>query len=131
MRKVVIESIAVSSDGTMGGRVYFRYPVPAARQSLYANPTLTPEAPGDYAGAHADELTALRNGEWYERLSPNQRSFPTSTPVATLQEAIVQDYEIAEAAFQAADNARLAYYGSSWDGTVDANGVPVWSMTSL
>jgi len=77
MREIVIGQAVPDNIGCYACNVWFRVAIPSdtdptnprpGRQALYAaaQATYTPQAPGDYASAHADELTAFHAGEYVE-----------------------------------------------------------------
>lgn len=107
-RKIII----LDSNPILPGEIAFRYAmwadVPAARQTRYADPTLTSQV----TGITAAELTALRNGTVVEKVE--EARFGTTT-VANVQALLITRYNTYQAEI-AADN-RWQRYGTNWDGT--------------
>lgn len=121
MRQIVVGRTTVL-NGVSSINVWFRFPVVgAARQSSYAG-TYTPQAPGDYPGVDGAEVTAFQNGSWIERSNFTFVLDPAFS-VATIQASLASIYNTAKASNKAADDAALANWASSYDGTA-------WTMKS-
>lgn len=116
MRQIVVGPIT-TNQGIQTIQVWFRFPVPAARQAYYASfqGGYTPLAPGDYAVVDQAELNLFRTGQWVERAGFSDVIDPTSN-IATIQARLVNLYTAAAAQQLANDNALLARWDSSYDG---------------
>lgn len=138
MRLIVVGEVVPLSDGTMTGTAFFRYPVPAspasrqayyaARQSSYQ--TAAPST-GD-AAADTAENTAFQGGSYVEHVVTGAK-FPQSATHAQLEQNLMALYQASEQAWVQTDNAKLQFWGSSWDGsaTVYQTGEqPGWTVTS-
>ena len=107
-RKIII----LESNPVTAGEIAFRYAmwadVPAARQSRYADATLTSQV----VGATAGELTALRNGSVVEKVE--EARFGAST-VPAVQALLINRFN----AYQTEITAKNPWqrYGTSWDGS--------------
>jgi hypothetical protein len=116
-----------TNAGVQTIQVWFRFQVsPAARQAYYKTQQAgyQPQAPGDYAAGGADvaEVAAFQNGLWVERAGFTDVIDPTSN-AAAIQTRLQNLYAAANTDQTSVDNAALANWGSSWDGTT-------WSMKS-
>jgi hypothetical protein len=123
MREIVVGPINTIA-GVQFLNVWFRFPVVAARQPYYGTlqTAYNPTAPGDYANADLAEVSAFRTGAWVERAGFQDVIDPTSTLVQ-IQTRLANLYGAAAAQFLSGDNATLARWNSSWDGTT-------WTMKS-
>lgn len=123
MRQIVVGPLT-TAQGIQAIQVWFRFPIPAARQAYYAGvqPNYSPLGPGDYANADLAELNLFRTGQWVERAGFSDVIDPTSS-LATIQARLVNLYTAAATTYVANDNALLARWDSSYDGTA-------WTMKS-
>lgn len=121
MRLIVVGPI-VTQGGIQQLNVWFRFPVIVARQPYYTRlqASSQPTAPGDYAGADATETSDFQAGRYTERAGFFDVIDPTAS-LATIQTRLVNIYTAAASASKAFDDAELARWGSSYDGTS-------WSM---
>ena len=121
MRQIVVGRTPVSTRGIKRVPVWFRYQVPAGntnRVAYYAKlqANTQSQAPGDYAGADSPEVTALQRGEWVEEFGFEDVLDPTLTAVQA-EARLVNLYNAAKADWLADDNAEMAFYATSFDGT--------------
>lgn len=115
MRTIVVGKISTQA-GISSINVWYRFPiVGAARQVVYAG-SFAPAAPGDYTGVDQPEISLFQSGAWIERAGFVDVLDPSST-VAQIQTRLVNIYNVAKAASKAVDDAALADWGSSFDGT--------------
>jgi hypothetical protein len=123
MRQIVVGPLTTVL-GIQTINVWFRFAVPAQRQAYYATAAVNynPAAPGDYAGVDSGETSLFRTGSWVERANFQDVIDPTATLVQ-IQTRLQNLYTAALAQFVANDNAALARWDSSWDGTT-------WAMKS-
>lgn len=105
---IVLEHLSWPSD--LNYRIVFWLDVPAARQSLYANPAAT----SAFKNATTQELAALTSGAVVEQVI--SVFYPAGT---ALSPTITNDLAARWNAAQATLNAQNPYdrYGTSWDGT--------------
>jgi len=122
MRSIVIGQLTTGS-GIQTVNVWFRFPVPAARQAYYATwyglHQPTPQAPGDYTattGTDFAEVAQLTSGQWVEQAGFTDIIDPTS-PLGTIQARLTNIYNASLSFRGTADTALLSRWGSSWDGT--------------
>lgn len=123
MREIVVGQLQ-TVYGIQTISVWFRFAVPAQRQAFYTTlqTGFTPAAPGAYTGADSAEVNLFRTGAWVERAGFQDVIDPTST-LAQIQTRLQNLYGSANTAFVNSDNASLARWDSSWDGTT-------WTMNS-
>lgn len=117
MREIVVGPIT-NKAGVQYLNVWFRFSVPAARQAYYTslNASYKAQAPGDYAGADVAEVNLFQTGQWVELSGFQDVIDPTSTLVE-VQTRLQNLYAAADTQFISNDNAGLAHWDSSWDGT--------------
>lgn len=125
MRLVVIGEVTPQADSTLKGHAWFRFPIPLARQAIYAEIQEKdwPQAPGDYVGVDAAEVGAFQRGEFFEELVGDDARFVPAAGLDVMQQQIAGLYALSAGQFAKKENGRWSYYGSSFDGAA-------WSMKS-
>jgi hypothetical protein len=118
MRTIVVGQMTTIAGVQQIG-VWFRFPVVGANRIAYyakVQAAAQPQAPGDYAGADLAEVSALQSGTFAERAGFLDVIDPTST-LPQIQTRLVNIYTPAALAFKNADDAGLANWASSYNGT--------------
>lgn len=118
MRLIVIGEVVPQSDSTLKGSAWFRFPIPEARQAIYAvlQSKYQPEAPGDYNGEDAAETSLFQSGAFYEERVGDDVRFVPAAGLQVMEAQIAGFYALSAANFIKKEEGRWSYYRSAFDG---------------